>query len=53
METHTKIFVRMKNYRRCSYSFFAIGYFRSFPVLTIDIGEFGSYGVRAFVTSAG
>ena len=90
METHTRIFVRMKNYRRCSYSFFAIGYFRSFAVLaidigyfcshvgmgvsdtladrssqqyfcivividysrscdTIDIGEFGSYGVRAFV----
>ena len=78
----------MKNYRRCSYSFFAIGYFRSFAVPAIDIGyfcshvgvgvsdtladrsgqqyfcivigysrscdtididEFGSYGVRAFV----
>ena len=90
METHTKIFVRMKNYRRCSYSFFAIGYFHSFAVPaidigyfcshvgvgvsdtladrsgqqyfcivivigysrscdTIDIGEFGSYGVRAFI----
>ena len=94
METHTKIFVRMKNYRRRSYIFFAIGYFRSFAVPaieigyfcshvgvgvfdtlanrssqqyfciiivigysrscdTIDIGEFGSYGARAFVTSAG
>ena len=90
METHTKIFVQMKNYRRCSYNIFAIGYFRSFAVLaidigyfcshvgvgvsdtladrsgqqyfcivivigyshscdTIDIGEFGSYGVRAFI----
>ena len=77
METHTKIFVRMKNYCRCSYSFFDIGYFCShvgvgvsdtladrsgqqyFCIViiigysrscdTIDIGEFGSYGVRAFV----
>ena len=90
METHTKLFVRMKKYHRCSYGFFAIGYFRSFAVSaidigyfcshvgvgvsdtladrsgqqyfciiivigysrsrnTIDIGEFGSYGVRAFV----
>ena len=90
METLTKNFVWMKNYRRCSDSFFAIGYFRSFAVPainidyfcshvgvgvsdtladrsgqqyfciviiigysrscdTIDIGEFGSYGVRAFV----
>ena len=81
METHTKIFVRMKNYRRCSYSFFTIGYFCShvgvgvsdtladrsgqqyFCIVivigysrscdTINIGKFGSYGVRAFVTSAG
>ena len=94
METHTKIFVWMKNYRRCSYNFFAIGYFRSFAVPaidigyfcfhvgmgvsdtladrsgqqyfciiivigysrscdTIDIGEFGSYGVRAFVAYGG
>ena len=43
METHTKIFVRMKNYRRCSYSFFAIGYFRSFAVPAIDIGYFCSH----------
>ena len=90
METHTKLFVRMKKYHRCSYGFFAIGYFCSFAVPaidigyfcshvgvgvsdtladrsgqqyfcivivigysrscdTIDIGEFGSYGVRAFV----
>ena len=43
METHTKIFVWMKNYCRCSYSFFAIGYFRSFTVPTIDIGYFYSH----------
>ena len=43
METHTKIFVRMKNYRRCSYSFFSIGYFCSFTVPTIDIGYFYSH----------
>ena len=43
METHTKIFVRMKNYRRCSYSFFAFGYFRSFAVPAIDIGYFCSH----------
>ena len=75
METHTKIFVRMKNYRRCSYNFIDIGYFcshvgvgvsdtladqsgqRYFCIVigysrscdTIDIGEFGSYGVRAFI----
>ena len=40
METYTKIFDRMKNYRRCSYSFFAIGYFCSFAVPAIDIGYF-------------
>ena len=33
----------MKNYRWCSYSFFAIGYFRSFAVLAIDIGYFCSH----------
>ena len=43
METYTKIFVRMKNYRRCSYSLFAIGYFRSFAVPAIDIGYFCSH----------
>ena len=33
----------MKNYHRCSYSFFAIGYFRSFAVPAIDIGYFCSH----------
>ena len=33
----------MKNYRRCSYSFFAIGYFRSFAVPAIDIGYLCSH----------
>ena len=47
METHTKLFVRMKKYHRCSYGFFAIGYFRSFAVPAIDIGYFRSFAVPA------
>ena len=43
----------MKNYRRCSYSFFAIGYFHSFAVPAIDIGYFCSHvGVGVFDTLA-
>ena len=38
METHTKLFVRMKKYHWCSY-----GYFCSFAVPAIDIGYFCSH----------